>query len=106
MKRLIIVLCVVAFLVTLPMSHLASANEMEKSPICHLNSANDVIGPIAFGTVIIVSDKSYIVAHEAHGDSQTFRVLSEQMRDVIEEMFGISLPNADCYFNIPIPAPD
>ena len=110
MKRLIVVLCVVGFIVALPMSHLAFAGKPEEKPakveICHVNSANDVVVlgtvVIAYGRVIEVSENA-VAAHEAHGDmaSPGFFYMSEEARENIEEIFGVSLPNANCGFVVP-----
>lgn len=74
----------------------------EKVQLCHLNSANDVI---EFGTVIVsfgnsieVSENAVAAHEENHGDSTNFIPLDEQTRDLFEQVFGITLPNADCYF--------
>ena len=101
MKRLLIMLCVVAFLVALPMSHSAFAGKKAKVAICHVNSANDAIegvgATLVFGKVIEVSENA-VAAKEAKGDSAVFYPLTEELRDLLEELLGISLPNADCYF--------
>ena len=106
MKRLIVVLCVAGLLAALSMSHLAMAAKPEEKPakvaICHVNSANDVLvdlwgGVAAFGRVIEVPENA-VAAHEAHGDSTDFVEISEEFRDLTEEFFGISLPNANCTF--------
>ena len=103
MKRLLILLCVAGFLAALPLSHVAVAKKPKpvKVEICHVNSANDIVpfGPfvIAFGRVIEVSEKA-VPAHEAHGDSTVFFDLSEEERQEIEEISGVSLSNANCGF--------
>jgi len=106
MKRLIAVLFVVAFIVALPLSHTFAAKP-KKVEICHVNSANDD-GPkgIAFGRVIEVAE-SAVPAHLDHGDSTYFFDLSEAARNKFEHHYGISLPNADCYFHVkrPVPVP-
>ena len=108
MKRLIVVLCVVGFIVALPMSHLAFAGKgpAPKVEICHVNSANDVVVlgtlVIAYGRVIEVSENA-VAAHEAHGDmaSPGFFYMSEEARENNDEIFGVSLPNANCGFVVP-----
>ena len=112
MKRLLILLCVAGLLATIPLSHVAVAAKKKakkKVPnvsICHLNSANDVVVlgtlVIAYGRVIEVSENA-VAAHEAHGDmaSPGFFDMSEEARDLIEENFGVSLPNANCGFVVP-----
>ncbi len=101
MKRLLIMLCLVAFLVALPMSHSAFAKKPAKVEICHVNSANDILDlgtvVITFGKVIEVSENA-VEAHLAHGDSTTFFPMDEDLRDAFEDFFKISLPNANCYF--------
>jgi len=104
MKRLLIMLCVVAFLAALPLSHIALAAPAVKVPICHVNSANDALDlgglVVVFGKVIEVAEPA-VPAHEAHGDNTAFFALDEDLRDILEVAFGISLPNADCYFAAP-----
>ena len=107
MKRLIVILCVVGFAAALPMSH--SALAAKKAPaakvrICHVNSANDVVVfnetySAMLGRVTEVSENA-VNAHLAHGDSEVFFPLSEEVRTWIEEVYEISVPNADCYFTI------
>ena len=109
MKHLLVTLGIVAFLAALPLSHLAMAVpscDDEKVLICHVNSANDVIefdtvGEIVFGIVIEV-DWSAVPAHlEEHGDSLCpFERITKEEREEFEEEYGISLPNADCYFYV------
>ena len=88
MKRMLVLLCVVAFLIALPMSHAVFAGKAEKVAICHLNSANDVLdlepfGVIAFGKEVEVSENA-LDAHLAHGDSTQYLLLTEEVRDLIE----------------------
>jgi len=102
MKRMLVLFCVVAFLIALPMSHSVFAGKADKVAICHLNSANDVIdlgpfGVIAFGKEIEVSGNA-LDAHLAHGDSVDYLPLPEELRDLLEEALQMKLPNADCYF--------
>lgn len=103
MKRLLVVLCVVGLFAALPLSHLAFAAEPEtKVAICHVNSANDVYQNVVFGHVIEVSEEA-VPAHQEHGDNLRFIPLDEDFRKELEEMFGIDLPNADCYFIVRTP---
>ena len=101
MKRLVVVAAILGLFVALPMCHVVFAKNEEKVPICHLNSANDVIdiggSVIAFGKEIEVS-KNAVPAHEAHGDSTDFFPLDVDTRDNLEDILGIRLPNADCFF--------
>ncbi len=74
MKRLIILLCVVAFLVALPMSHMAFAKKAKvKVDICHATDFKVGLGAdgnvtLIVGHVINVSENA-VAAHLAHGDS-------------------------------------
>jgi len=111
MKRSIILLCVAGLLAALPMSHLALAGKPEEMPakvaICHVNSANDTVrdgtnpGTWYFGRMIEVAE-SAVEAHLAHGDAifggQYPKELTEEKRALIEVVYGVSLPNANCYF--------
>lgn len=114
MKRLIVVLCVVAFIVALPLSHSASAKQDRdrdrdkdcapvKVEICHVNSANDILdlgilGVYALGKVIEVSENA-VATHEAHGDSNTFSIVDQDQKDFIEDLFGIQIAkNVNCKF--------
>ena len=105
MKRLLFVLCVAGFLAALPLSHVATAAKPEtKVAICHVNSANDVLDldglVVTFGRVIEVSENA-VAAHVAqHGDSESYLPLDEETRDWYEAEYGISLPNANCYFGV------
>lgn len=104
MKRLLIMLCVVAFLAALPLSHIALAAPAEKVLICHVNSANDLVNGhwwLVGGRVIEVAE-SAVPAHLAHGDSLDYEIMDEEFRDYIESL-GYSLPNANCWFLIYIP---
>lgn len=108
MKRVIVIAAVLALLFGLPMSHFAFAGKgpAAKVDICHVNSANDVLEledgfVVTFGKVISVSENA-VAAHEAHGDSTDFADLDQDLRDLVEELFGITLPNANCLF---VPAP-
>ena len=110
MKRLLIMLCIVAFLAALPLSHIAMAAPKGKVLICHLNAANDTVrdgfnpGTWYLGRMIEVAE-SAVEAHLAHGDmvfgGQYPKVLSEEDRALIEEVYGVSVPNANCYFYVP-----
>ncbi len=107
MKHLLVTLGVVAFLAVLPLSHLALAQPPcpgEKVPLCHVNSANDSATfnntLRTFGRVIEV-DENAVPAHLAeHGDSLNFQTLTQEQREQMEEDFDISLPNANCYFDV------
>jgi hypothetical protein len=104
MKRLIVVLCVVGFIVALPMSHLASAAKPQtKVAICHVNSANDVLyledgNVVTFGRVIVISENAVATHVAQHGDSTEYADLDKATRDAVEDYYGIRLPNANCYF--------
>lgn len=104
MKRLLIVLGVVAFLGVLPLSHLVMACECceGKVALCHVNSANDTYDSVVFGRVIEV-DENAVSAHlEEHGDSLCYFTLTEEEREALELEFDIRLPNANCYFCAPV----
>ncbi len=66
MKRLIVVLCVVGFIVALPLSHSAIAKPKLMTPICHVTGS---VAGLATGRVIGVplGSKAESV-HLAHGD--------------------------------------
>ena len=102
MKRSLIILCVAALLATLPLAHIAQAGKVEKVAICHVNSANDIIDletgyAIAFGRIIEVPE-SAVEAHLAHGDCTNFFPITPEAWELIEEVYGISLPNANVWF--------
>ncbi len=70
MKRLIVVLCVVGFIVALPMSRLAFAGKPVKVDICHVTDSvvvNAAGVSLVVGHVISVSENA-VDAHLAHGD--------------------------------------
>jgi len=101
MKRLLVLLCAVAILVALPLSHFAEKGV--KVDVCHVNAANDTLAEFGlvfyFGNVINVSENA-VKAHEKNGDSVAFLSLDENLRVLFENFFGISIPNADCYFYV------
>jgi hypothetical protein len=105
MKRVLFVVCVVAFLAALPASHFALANgPAAKVFICHVNSANGVGidpasgDPVFFGRVIEVSENA-IAAHLAqHGDSTEFVTFDKADYDWIEAAYQVQLKNANCLF--------
>ena len=80
-----------------------------KVDICHVNSANDVlpIGTpmtdfIAFGRVISVNGNAVAAHLVNHGDSLASASfpLDTVLRDLFETFFGLTLPNADCFFGV------
>ena len=85
----------VAFIADIPLSHSLMAKKAGKVEICHVNSANDVLGPFVFGRVIEMSSNA-LNAHWKHGDSTHYLPLTKAMRDSLEKCFGIALPNANC----------
>ena len=109
MKRLILLVCVAGLLAALPISHLAVACNppARKVLVCHVNSANDTVrdgrnpGTWYFGRAIEVA-ASAVEAHLAHGDAvfggDYPRDLTKAKRAAIEAVYGVSLPNANCYF--------
>jgi len=106
MKRLLVMLGIVAFVAVLPLSHLAMATQPcpddDKVLICHVNSANDILTigstTYTFGRVIEISENAVPAHLEEHGDSLCYQTLTEEERELIEEFFNISLPNANCVF--------
>jgi hypothetical protein len=74
MKRLIVVLCVAAFIIALPMSHSAMAKRdliIKKVLICHATDSFDILAnewTQIVGHVIEVSENA-VDAHLAHGDA-------------------------------------
>ena len=108
MKRLIIVLCVVAFIVALPMSHLAFAKKADKVAICHIIEEHDAVYALwgvvdlHFGKEISVAE-SAVPAHEAHGDSTTFFGGEGAAGPIaVFKAAGVNLPAADCYISVPM----
>ena len=76
MKRLIVLLCVVAFVVALPMSHVAAKGKPAKVDICHLTPNYGTSVPFVFFGNDVVANYGHIIsvspnaadAHYAHGD--------------------------------------
>ena len=101
MKRLLALLCVVGFVVALPLAHSAFAKPAAKVAICHVSSANDFVDfggvKLFFGRQVEVSENA-VAAHLAHGDSTDFECFGPEARAELEEWFGIDLVNADCLF--------
>ena len=71
-----------------------------------MNSASLFVDPyfgdvIAFGKVISVPENA-VRAHEAHGDTifTSFQEIDEDFRNWLEVELFISLPNADCWFDV------
>jgi hypothetical protein len=77
MKRIIILLCVVAFIVALPLSHVAVAGKgpAPKVNICHKPQYVGSLGGVDYyaGNIISVSENA-LDAHIAHGDSDEFNI--------------------------------
>jgi hypothetical protein len=108
MKRLIAVLCVVAFVVALPLSHVAAAGKGKgpapKVDICHATDAFDVPQnefTVIVGHVITVSENA-VDAHLAHGDSLVINDIEDDSgifgltwRQVAENV-GLSTAGANC----------
>ena len=106
MKRLLVILCVVGFVVALPMSHLAFAAKADKVDICHVTDSLDGLGPdgnvtLIVGHVINVSGNA-VDAHVAHGDSLVINDIDDgpvifglTWRQVAENN-GLSTAGADC----------
>jgi hypothetical protein len=102
MKRLACLSAIAAFLLALPLLHLAHSKPATKVDVCHVNSANDTLdlgdeGVYAFGRVISVSENA-VPAHLNHGDSLAFFTFDKDDREAIEDAYDINLPNADCAF--------
>ena len=94
------------FVATGIVTQTAEAAKPAKVKICHVNSANDVFevpgfGVVVFGREIEVSEKA-LDAHLAHGDSDEYLPLTEDLRDFLEVLLDIKLPNADCVFFEPL----
>jgi hypothetical protein len=103
MKRLIVVLCVVGFIVALPMSHLAFAKKADKVLICHATDLFDVPQnqwTLVVGHVIEVSENA-LDAHLAHGDTTVINDIDDvsifglTWRQVAENV-GLSTAGANC----------
>lgn len=104
MGRFLGLLAVLGIFAAVPLSHVALAKPAAKVDICHVNSANDIIDFgngdfVAFGRVISVSENA-VDAHEAHGDSADFIEVDATLRDLVADLFGINLPNANCAFAV------
>lgn len=110
MKNFAVVLLVAGFILALPLSHSAMAKGRRhrkqkcqaKVQICHVNASNDSIpigshSVITFGRVIQVPKRA-VRAHERHGDSTEFDLITEEMRAEFEEVFVVNLPNPGCIF--------
>jgi hypothetical protein len=77
MKQLIVVLCVVGFLVALPLSHVAADGPAAEVEICHIAPNDTPSEPFMFfnevvasyGHIISVSGNA-AQAHYAHGDPE------------------------------------
>jgi hypothetical protein len=105
LKRLLILFCVAGMLAAIPLSHVATAAKPEtKVAICHVNSANDILDlgsiVIVFGKVIEVSENAVETHVTQHGDSTDFFIFDKEDREYWEEYYGISLPNANCGFQV------
>ena len=105
MKRLIILVCVVALLVALPMSHMAFAAKKVKVDICHVTDSvvvNLAGVSLVVGHVINVSENA-VAAHLAHGDILAINDIdsagpfnpNQTWRD-IADIWGLSTAGANC----------
>ena len=112
MKRLIVVLCVVGFIVALPMSHLAFAGKPEEKPvkvdICHATDSGALQsgGTLIIGHVINVSENA-VDAHLAHGDSLEINDIDDEgpwaghsWRE-LAEWYGLNTAGANCAARLP-----
>ena len=90
MKRFIILLCVVAFIVALPLSHVAAKGKAPKIEICHGTDSLDLgTLEVVYGHVISVSGNA-LAAHEGHGDSVEFFAYNKGA--------NANYPGTDCGF--------
>ena len=112
MKRLIVVLCVVGFIVALPMSHLAFAGKPEGKPvkvdICHATDSAAMMsgGTLIIGHVINVSENA-VDAHLAHGDSLEINDIDDEgpwaghsWRE-LAEWYELNTAGANCAARLP-----
>ena len=102
MKRFLIGVLILAFVVAIPLSTTLMAKKGDKVEICHLNSSNDAVflldgREVNYGRVIKVSAKA-VQANVSRGDSTVIQILTEARRTEIEEEYGVNLTNANCWF--------
>lgn len=101
MKKLICLMAVLAVCTAAPRQLTAATDgaPAAKTQVCHVSGqANDEIPELSvrFGQVIEVNDNA-VAAHVDHGDSTGFFTMDEVLKGMVEEIWGISLVNADCY---------
>ena len=101
MKKLICLIAVLAVCTAAPRQLTAATDGAPalKTQVCHVSGqANDELPELSvrFGRVIEVNDNA-VETHVDHGDSTVFFTMDEAQRAMVEEVWGISLPNADCY---------
>jgi hypothetical protein len=107
MKRLIILLCVLVFIVALPLSHaIAGKGPAPKVDICHATDSavvNDAGVSLVVGHVINVSENA-VAAHLAHGDTLAISGLDDgpggwfgdMTWGEIADVWGLNTTKANC----------
>jgi hypothetical protein len=116
MKRLTVLLCLVGFIVALPLSHSAMAAKKKGGPpakveICHVTDSTlwpyNTAYTAVVGHMISVSENA-VEAHLAHGDVlvdfdslRFFFPLDDELRQLAESV-GLDTEGADCAALIPI----
>jgi hypothetical protein len=97
MKRLLVLLLIVGFVVALPLSHLVLAKgPAPKVEICHVTDSGSVFGDtVVVGHVISVSENA-LDAHLAHGDLEDFKDLTPDGAAWLVQ-FGLHTDGANCW---------
>ncbi len=107
MKHLVVVLCVVGFIVALPLSHVAADGPAAKMDICHITPNYVPSAPFMFfqevvahyGDIIFVSENA-AEAHYAHGDPELV-FLTETFAPFIPEFIDGFDNDSECVVFIP-----
>ncbi|UCF16093.1 MAG: hypothetical protein JSW59_01260 [Phycisphaerales bacterium] len=94
MKRLIVVLCVVGFIVALPLLHLAMANPPQgRTWICHVTNV-EILKPgyvLKEGRLIYLPGEAEAV-HMAHGDFYPYLAIDSHVGDYCKGYFKVAIP--------------